>query len=69
MLITVEINKSPNVIGKNQEPNPSVTPFDVKDVKRIIKEKISRITSFKNRKNLVAPVYSFSAFSLVIVVM
>ena len=68
MLITVEINKSPNVIGKNQKPNPSVTPLDVKDVKRIIKEKISRITNFKNRKNLVAPVYSFSAFSLVIVV-
>ena len=68
MLITVGINKSINVIGKNQEPNPSVTPLDVKDVKRIIKEKISRITSFKNRKNLVAPVYSFSAFSLVIVV-
>ena len=68
MLITVGINKSINVIGKNQKPNPSVTPLDVKDVKRIIKEKISRITSFKNRKNLVAPVYSFSAFSLVIVV-
>ena len=68
MLITVGINKSPNVIGKNQKPNPSVRPLDVKDVKRIIKEKVSKITNFKNRKNLVAPVYSFSAFSLVIVV-
>ena len=68
MLITVRITKSPNVIGKNQKPNPFVTPLDVKYVKRIIKEKISRITNFKNRKNLVAPVYSFSAFSLVIVV-
>ena len=68
MFTTAEINKSPNIIGKNQKPNPFVTPLEVKNVKRTIKEKISRITSFKERKILVAPVYSFSAFSLVIIV-
>ena len=57
MVITVGANNSPNVIGKNQNPNPSVTPFVVKYVKRIMKEKISKIVNFKNRNILVAEVY------------
>src|SRR3954464_4538103 len=56
--IAVGINKSPSANGKNQKPNPLVTPIE--------KEKINKIANFKNLYIRVAIAYCFSALSSVI---
>ena len=55
----VGTNNKVRVNGKNQVPSPFVTPVVVRKVNSMIKEKIIKIASFKNRNILVAMVYCF----------